>query len=258
MMRGALRRLRTGWQRRRLLAPWLALADRAGELPPDRLAELRPLARQAWRAAERILFLAEARRVAPALPRTTGSDLAWRPDAWAVPLSPPGIVAPAPRCPLTSGTTLFHDGAPQAIILRQVRNAATTDLAPFGLRVEVFDLGGRFVSLSVDLPAALVAGLTRRHILRLEIGLTAERPQEVYARLNVGRGQDSETQTRHDAAASGDMVLEFDLAYARLDDAPAGRPWADKAWIDVILQDPHQNAVTIRDLVLSRRLRAEL
>ncbi len=253
MLGAAFHRMRLGWQRRRLLAPWLSLAERGDALSAEHLAEIRPMARQVRRAAERLLLRAEAQVQRAALPRLPGTDALWRPDPWATPMIPAGQVAPAPRCPLGPGATLFHDGRPESVILRQIRNSGPTDLAPFGLRFEVFDLQGRFVSLSLDLPSWLAAGLTRRQILRLDLDLAVEPPQEVYARLNILQGPNTETQVCHQPMATPHTVMEFDLAFARVEDPRIG-----KVWLDVILQDPAQNAVTLRDLVVSRRLRAEI
>ena len=49
------------------------------------------------------------------------------------------------------------------------------------------------------------------------------------------------------------MVVEFDLAYARIDDTRI-----ERAWLDLIFNDAAMAGISLRDLVVSRRPRAEL
>ncbi|NJS39626.1 MAG: hypothetical protein HC783_12125 [Rhodobacteraceae bacterium] len=51
----------------------------------------------------------------------------------------------------------------------------------------------------------------------------------------------------------GNVLAEFDLAYAGLDEARI-----EHLWLDVIFTAPALARVTLRDLVASRRPRAEL
>ena len=50
-----------------------------------------------------------------------------------------------------------------------------------------------------------------------------------------------------------DKVAEFDLAYADLNDKRI-----ERAWVDLILNDASMTRIVIRDVVVSRRPRAEL
>ncbi|MEM6564948.1 MAG: DUF6478 family protein, partial [Pseudomonadota bacterium] len=46
---------------------------------------------------------------------------------------------------------------------------------------------------------------------------------------------------------------EFDLAYANVNEKRI-----EKAWLDLIFENPRMNQVTLRDLTFSRRPRAQL
>lgn len=53
--------------------------------------------------------------------------------------------------------------------------------------------------------------------------------------------------------AGREKLAEFDLAYAGLNDKRI-----ERAWLDLILNDAGMSRIVIRDLVVSRRPRAEL
>ena len=53
---------------------------------------------------------------------------------------------------LGNEVTLFHDCEFSELTLRQLRNLREQDLAPYGLRMDVFRFDGSFLSLVVDLP----------------------------------------------------------------------------------------------------------
>ncbi|MEF9605251.1 DUF6478 family protein, partial [Paracoccus sp. PXZ] len=154
------------------------------------------------------------------------------------------------------GAAVWHDCPERALILEQVATTGATDLSPFGLRLEVFGYAGSFLSLSIDLPASALQGLTRSHILRLETGVLAERAIRVYARLNIGHGPniDEVTLQLHsfEPGLYSRQVTEFDLAYTQMNERRL-----EKIWLDLIFEAPRMNAVEIRELFFSRHLRAE-
>ena len=47
--------------------------------------------------------------------------------------------------------------------------------------------------------------------------------------------------------------LDFDMAATRLNEARV-----ERAWLDLIFEGPEMNAITLRDVTMSRRPRAEL
>ena len=123
--------------------------------------------------------------------------------------------------------------------------------------IEVFGFTGSFLSVSIDLPTDALEGLTRNHIIRLETTLAVERPLPVYARLNVGHGPNIDEILQHlrgmEAGLQSQQVVEFDLAYTEMNERRL-----EKIWLDLIFEAPQMNAVRIRDLFLSRHLRADV
>jgi hypothetical protein len=52
---------------------------------------------------------------------------------------------------------------------------------------------------------------------------------------------------------AAEAAAEFDLAYTRINEKRV-----EKAWIDLIFEGPRMNRITLRDLTLIRRMRADL
>lgn len=185
-----------------------------------------------------------------------GTDWRWRPGFMAGRISPRGIAGPASGTRLGDRAAVWHDCPQQALILEQVVNPRATDLSPYGLRLEVFGFAGDFLSVSVDLPAEALEGLGREHVLRLEAAVVVERPMPIYARLNIGHGPNTEElllQLRDpEGGLHSQQVLEFDLAYTQMNERRL-----EKIWLDLIFEGPRMNAVEIREMFLSRHLRAD-
>ncbi|SMO79439.1 DUF6478 family protein [Paracoccus laeviglucosivorans] len=185
-----------------------------------------------------------------------GTDWRWRPGFMAGKVSPRGICAPEPGTRLGDRAAVWHDCSEHALILEQVNNPRATDLSPYGMRLEVFGFTGSFLSISIDLPTEALEGLTRSHIIRLEASLVVERPINVYARLNVGHGPNTEELLQQlrdmDAGLQSQQVVEFDLAYTEMNEKRL-----EKIWLDLIFEAPQMSAVELRELFLSRNLRAD-
>ena len=97
---------------------------------------------------------------------------------------------------LGNEVTLFHDCAFSELTLRQLRNLREADLAPYGLRLDVFKFDGSFLSLVIDLPEGGVKGLKRTHLLRMDAIVEMEKPLEIFARLNMRHGPNTEQIVR--------------------------------------------------------------
>ena len=185
--------------------------------------------------------------------RPGGTDWAWRPDAFRGALLRRGVAGVGNRAELDTGLTLFHDCDISELTFRQVRNRGASDLAPYGLRLDVFRFDGTFLSVALDLPGEAIAGLSRRHIVRLAITLHLERPAEVFARLNVKHGPNTEAMLREIPDPEGELTVEFDLAYTDLNEKRI-----EAAWLDLIFEGAEMNQIELRDLTLCRYPRAEI
>lgn len=255
-----------GWMARPLreqaARQWGALSDalRGGKRQVQ--PELRDEAELLYRDLRSFLQLSDpralrARDALAAMELPLGTDWRWRPPMFCGPIAPAGLAGPGNGQRLGDEVALWHDCGRQALILRQCRNLRSTDLAPFGLRLEVMGFTGSYLSISVDLPDHALDQLGKSHVLRLETVLQAERPITVYGRINLSQGPNTAQILRQLGDPIQDYAcqrrMEFDLAYADLSDR---RP--EKAWLDLIFEAPHMNAVMVSDLVMSRHPRAEI
>lgn len=186
-----------------------------------------------------------------------GTDWRWRPRVMQGVNDVVALAAPQSGRWLSSEVALFHDCPHRALILRQMRNRRATDLSDYALALEVMGFAGSYLSFSLNLPPEALENLGGQHILRLDAVLQAERPITVYARLNVQQGPNTEKMLRQmgEPIVGGNCgrVIEFDLGYAELSARSV-----DKAWIDLIFEAPRMNAVTLRDFVASRHMRAQI
>jgi hypothetical protein len=243
--RGALRR-------------WVGLADRAEGMELDQLRMLRGRAWGMRRQLDRVIHVADGRLALPligtnVIARPLGTEWAWRPPLWRGPLAVPGFASVASGTPVSEGTALFHDCRRSEVTLRQVRNTREADLAPFGARIDVFRFDGSFLSLVIDLPEDAARGLQLRHLIRLTAIVEMERPLEIFARLNIRHGPNVEQLVRELPLGADEVMVEFDLAYTRLNEKRV-----EKVWVDLIFEGPEMNQIILRDITLSRRPRADI
>lgn len=258
--------LNDGWLsrmlRQRAARRWARLQSsmRRNARPLD--PELRDQARDLHQLLGQLLQLSDgvvagARGSLARMQLPAGTDWRWRPRVMQAANDITALAAPENGRWLSPEVALFHDCPNRALILRQSRNRHATDLADYALALEVMGFGGRYLSFSLGLPAEALEGLGSQNILRLDASLQAERPIVVYARLNLQQGPNTEQMLRQMGDPIGaktcTRVIEFDLGYANL----AARP-VEKAWIDVIFDAPFMNAVTLRDVVVSRHTRAQI
>ena len=240
------------------LRNWTAAARAAGETPLADLRQQRIRARKLRHQLDELLHHAEFRLALPQIgsdtvPAPHDADWCWRPALWHGPLPEPGAASVDSGYSLGSGVTLFHDCRISELTLRQIRNTREADLAAFGLRMDVFQFDGSYLSLAIDLPPEAAQGLTRGHLIRVDTMVELERPLEIFARLNVKHGPNTDQMVRELPLGSGDSFVEFDLAYSKLNEKRV-----EKLWLDLIFEGPQMNQVILRDLTLNRRPRAEL
>lgn len=242
----------------RTIAKWARNARMARSADLISLRRQRMRARQLKAHLDQLIHVADERLALPlegstSFPKPHNADWAWRPELWRGPLPTPGFSAVRTRSMLGSEVTLFHDCKFSELTLRQLRNLRAEDLAPYGLRLDVFRFDGSFLSLVIDLPEQGVSGLKRTHLIRMDAIVELEKPIEIFARLNIKNGPNTEQIVRELELTEGQTVVEFDLAYSTLNERRI-----EGAWIDLIFEGPEMNQVALRDLTFSRRPRAQI
>lgn len=243
---------------KRSLRRWARIADAAPGAPLSTLRKQRSKARQMLVHLNRFVHVADNRLALPAIgsqaiQKTHDTEWAWRPEAWTGPLPVQGIASVPSKSMLGSEISLHHDCDLSELSLRQLRNTREADLAPYGLRMDVFRFDGSFLSLVIDFPETAVAGLRRKHLIRLEPIIELEKPLEIFARLNIKHGPNTEQVVRELPLHTDNHMVEFDLAYTKLNEKRV-----DSMWLDLIFEGPQMNQVTLRDLTVSRRPRADV
>lgn len=253
-MRGTIDRL----MHRRMLRRWSTVARHAQNLDLSSLRGLRNMARDLRGQIDRVLYEAEGRLALPVvgpnpIQRPLHSDWAWRPEFWRGPMPEKGKAAIESKTEYGAELKVFHDCTRSELTLRQVRNIKEADLAPYGLRMDVYRFDGSFLSLVVEVPKDAVAGLSRRHIVRVAAVVEVERPLEIFARLNVKHGPNTEQVVRELPITADEVIVDFDLAYTKLNEKRV-----EKMWLDLIFEGAEMNQIILRDVALTRRPRAEL
>lgn len=243
---------------RRGLRRWRRAARNVLNMRHSDLRRERGRARKLRYLLNEVITVADNRLALPmigsnAFPKPHGTDWSWRPALWREPLSVPGMSSVESKSMLGDEVTLFHDCQQSELTLRQVRNSREADLAPYGLRMDVFNFDGSFLSLVLDMPLDAVQGLQKRHLIRMDTIVEMEKPLEIFARLNIKHGPNTEQIVRELPLNEVDCMVEFDLAYSNLNEKRI-----ERAWIDLIFENPQMSQVTLRDLTFSRSPRAEL
>ncbi len=242
---------------KRSLRLWESVAKDAENLDLSILRQVRTQARQMRRRVDQVTHIADGRLTLPrigsnAIRKPAQSDWSHRPEIWRGPISPSGISAMESRSRIGNEATLYHDCTISELTLRQVRNTREEDLAPFGLRMDVFKFDGSFLSLVIDLPESAVDGLRKNHILRMDTVVETEKPLEIFGRLNIKYGPNVEQVVRELPLDGSDMIVEFDLAHTKITERRL-----ERMWMDLIFEGPEMNEINLRDITFSRRPRAD-
>ncbi|MDB6177776.1 DUF6478 family protein [Paracoccus sp. Z330] len=241
---------------------WVRRTEKLRRTQRKPVPELVDEAAELHQTLARFLQLADSRMPrggaeADLLDLPPGTDWHWRPLCLRGRLNPAAVAGPENARRLGDELAVYHDCDHRALILRQNRNRRATDLAAYGLSLEVMGFSGSYLSLSLDLPAEAGEGLAKHHVLRLDALLDAERDITVYGRLNIAQGPNTETVLRQlgdpISGRACRRVAEFDLGYVDLSLRPV-----DKVWLDLIFEAPYMNAVTLSDALMSRHTRAEM
>ncbi len=213
-------------------------------------ARLTQRVNQALRAAQTRLsnsLRAPANKSTP-----TQTDWTWRPDPGTDTIPLGGMAAVRPGTRITPDTALFHDCHRREVTFLATPPAHdASDLPSTTIKVQNFE--GTYLSLATDLPNEALAGLSRHHIVALDISLTRDCPLDAYARLNLRHGPNTDHIVAKLADGNGAQRIEFDLGCLRLDETRL-----TQAWLDLIFDSPAQSRITLEHMALHRRPRAEI
>lgn len=243
---------------RRVRRFWARSARNAAVTELSELRKQRNEARVLRHKLDELTFLADSRLALPRIgsntfPKPQGADWWWRPQLWRGALPVKGMSSVENKTMLGDEVTVFHDCTISELTLRQLRNTREADLAPFGVRMDVFRFDGSFLSLVLNLPTKVCEDLRKRHLIRMDVIVEMEKPLEIFARLNIRHGPNTEQIVRELPLNDDKVMVEFDLAYTNMNERRV-----ESLWIDLIFEGPEMNQVTIRDVTLSRVARAEL
>ncbi len=240
------------------LARWRRRANGAGEMARSELRRYAERARALRMHLDTLVRVSEDRLAVPregsdSFQQQRGSDWSWRADAWRWRTEHTGHAAAENGRWIGPDLQLFHDCPLQEISARQLRNTSDHDMAPYSMRFDVFGFEGSFLSVVLSLPESAVQGLRKNHLVRLNTTIEAERDIEIFARLNVQHGPNTEQFVRELQVRRGETSVEFDMS-----DADLNENRIERMWVDLIFENPAMNQVTIRDLTFSRSPRAEI
>ena len=112
-----------------------------------------------------------------------------------------------------------------------------------GSRREPMSAGG---GQSCGAESVAIVESMRRHV-------EMEKPLEIFARLNIKHGPNVEQIVRELPLNEEEVMVEFDLAYSKMNEKRV-----ERLWVDLIFEGPEMNQVILRDVTFSRRPRAEL
>ncbi|WP_424942513.1 DUF6478 family protein [Aliiroseovarius crassostreae] len=248
----------------RALRHWGWLSRNVTRFNLSTLRALRSSARQLRGQLDQVIRVADSRLALPmvgsnAFPKPLYCDWSYRPEMWRMPITPIGIAAAETKSTFGEEVTLFHDCRSSELTMRQVRNTRESDLAPFGLRMDVFRFDGSFLSLVIALPPDAVQGLKQRHLVRMSAVIEMEKKLEIFSRLNIKHGPNTEQLVRElpfgdlGEAERTEVEVEFDLAYTKMNEKRV-----ERIWVDLVIENPEMSQVVLRDINFSRRPRAEV
>ena len=103
------------------------------------------------------------------------------------------------------------------------------------------------------MPEEAARGLKLRHLIRLDAIVELEKPLEIFARLNVKHGPNTEQIVLEMPLGAEEVMVEFDLTYTKINEKRI-----EKLWVDLIFEGPEMNQIILRDVTVSRRPRADM
>lgn len=243
---------------KRAMRKWAALGQDASALPPAALRRVTKEARALRRDINALTHFSDAQLKGPSIDRDMFDlpeqcDWSWRPDAWRGSLTPMTVAGVENGTAFGGDLKLFHDCPLSELTVRQSRNKDAQSLAPFGLAMDVLGFKGGFLSLVMDMPDEGRKSLRTNHIVRVAGAFRVEAPLEIFVRLNLRQGPNTDQMVVEAQPENGQFVVEFDLGYQQLNLRKL-----EHVWLDVIFERPAMNRIEMHDLTVSRRPRADI
>ncbi|NNJ68775.1 MAG: hypothetical protein HKP54_12135 [Boseongicola sp.] len=223
---------------------------------PFALKDLQSEANRLSRRLSQALRHAQSRLSVPlrSPANTTGAtqtDWSWRPDVCNrdIPTSKLTDVPSGTR--ITADTALFHDCTRREVTLHPSEQSTPDNAAARTIEVRAFE--GTYLSLATDLPKRALHGLGKHHIVALDVLMNLDQPLKTYARINLCHGPNTDHIVTELPDSTGARAVEFDLACLRLDETRLHH-----AWLDLIFEAPAMSRITLHEMALHRRPRAEV
>jgi hypothetical protein len=243
---------------RRVLARWSRLTEAEPDIEANDLRALRNGARALRDTTNRFIRAVDGRLALPrpgadTIQAPMHSTWKWRPELWRSAIDPQGRASVNSGDIVDRDVKVFHDCPLHELALRQTRNTYETDLAPFGLTLDVYHFEGSYLSVAVDLPPEGWNQICDGELMRVDALIDADRPVTAFARLNLRHGPNVEKRVAELNAAGVHEEAEFDL-----DEIIASHPNIDAAWAEIIFKASPMTRINLRDLTASRRPRAQL
>lgn len=245
---------RTGWKI--TFGRWKRAAARLRHLPLSSVRQKRTDVRALRRVLDTYLSLADDRLLDDLdldPQRPAASDWIWRPRIFRRRSEKRGFAGLAGPWRFDDEVALFHD-CPQGMIgARQMLSPLGSGEALFALQIDTFQFAGSYLSLSFDLPQRAASSMSHRHLLVVEGRFDALRSSGLYARLNIRHGPNLAQLTEKMDSVGGRVAATFDLAQTVLNEKRI-----EKAWVDILFENPFFNQYHLGDMTIHRRPRAEL
>lgn len=178
-------------------------------------------------------------------------DWGFRPSAWAKALVLPNSSSFKSGYLISKALRLFHDCPNNSVSIAQY----TTNLSSsaFGLHVVTNKFNGSYVSFTLNLPSAAVVCLSNKHTFLVGLNMTSTNPLKVFIRISMESKLGIKKNVHMVTLSEGtsEWTESFDLTSLDIDEG-----LVEKAWLDIIFENPPTSKILLNDLTVYRRCRA--
>jgi len=177
------------------------------------------------------------------------AEWGYRAEPFALPMDPPAYAPVTNDTRLSRDVSAFTDDPDAVVSLRQIATGDSAD-QPFSVILDIERLGGTFFSLAIGLGEQAARSFTKNDLIGVHIDIGFEHPTTPLVRLNLRSGPNTERITR---PFEPGKPVDFDLFYLEFDTARMS-----DAWVDIILSPQSNTRITLKDIAITRRPRAEI